>query len=153
MRETVICFRTSEDLRKAVQKIADDDRRSLSSVIEHALYLHVEMTGPKVTNQEKRRYPRKSLSTPALITGSDGTVHTGVVQDVSLGGVHLTLPAGPWEEESKISVVFALPQSERPLTLQCTPRYLRSNGEMGIGAAFVDADFQSYRSLQDYLTD
>lgn len=155
MRATTICFRTSEELRKVLQSISDAERRSLSSVIEHILYDHLEMREPKGMQDEKRRHPRKRLPTPALVTGPDGTVHAGMVHDVSLGGLRVTVPQGFCEEateELKISIVFTLPQSEKPLTMQCRQRYVRSDGQTDIGVAFVDADFQSYQALQNYLT-
>jgi hypothetical protein len=39
-RDTVICFRTGEELRKALEKISGEDKRSLSSCIENILYAH-----------------------------------------------------------------------------------------------------------------
>ncbi len=53
MRDTVICFRTSDDLRKALEKVSETDRRSLSSVIEHILYDYVERREPKGVTEEK----------------------------------------------------------------------------------------------------
>ena len=38
MRDSVISFRTSENLRKALEQISVMDRRSLSSVVENILY-------------------------------------------------------------------------------------------------------------------
>ena len=64
MRDTVICFRTSEDLRKALEKISEADRRSLSSVIENILYDYVDRREPKEVEEEKRRFPRRKTSLP-----------------------------------------------------------------------------------------
>jgi hypothetical protein len=156
MRDTVICFRTSDDLRKALEKVSETDRRSLSSVIENILYDYVERREPKGVSEEKRRYPRKKVSAPALVTDLDGVVHAGMVNDVSLGGLHISVPNSfqqEMREDSKISVVFTLPQSEKPLTMQCAPRYVRPNGQINIGASLVDTDFHSYRTLQHYLTE
>ncbi len=155
MRDTVICFRTSDDLRKALEKVSETDRRSLSSVIENILYDYVERREPKGVGEEKRRYPRKKISAPALVTDLDGVVHAGMVNDISLGGLHLSVPNSfqqEMREDSKISVVFTLPMSEKPLTVQCAPRHTHSNGLMNIGASLVDTDFHSYRTLQNYLT-
>lgn len=155
-RDTVICFRTSEDLRKALEKISEADRRSLSSVIEHILYDYVGQREPKGVDTEKRRYPRKKISAPALVSGLDGSVHAGMVNDISLGGIHFSVPGGfevDTGEDSAMSVVFTLPQSDRPLSMQCAPRHVRANGQTGIGASFMDTDFQSYQALQNYLMD
>jgi hypothetical protein len=156
MRDTVICFRTSDDLRKALEKVSGMDRRSLSSVIENILYDYVDKISPKEVNEEKRRYPRKKISAPALVTDLEGVVHAGMVCDISLGGLHLSVPNTFQQEtrdDARRSIVFTLPQSEKPLTMQCAPRYVRSNGQTDIGASLVDTDFHSYRTLQDYLAE
>jgi len=154
MRDTVICFRTSEQLRKALEEISAGDRRSLSSVIENALYDYVKKNVPARTDDEKRRFPRKKVSVPALVTGPDGVVHAGMVNDISLGGLNLSVPNGFYQEsdgESMVSLVFALPQAEKPLTMQCSPRHVRSAAQTNIGMSLVDMDFQSYQTLQTYL--
>ncbi len=156
MRDTVICFRTSEVLRKALEKVSETDRRSLSSVIENILYDYVGRRGAKEVNDEKRRYPRKKVSVPALVTDLDGVVHAGMVNDVSLGGLHISLPNNfqqDLREDSKISVVFTLPRSEKPLSMQCAPRYVHPDGQLNIGACLIDTDFHSYRTLQNYITE
>ena len=154
MRDTVICFRTSEHLRKALEAVSTTDKRSLSSVIENALYDYVRKNAPARVEQEKRRYPRKKISVPALVTGADGIVHAGMVNDISLGGLNLSVPNDFCKEsegESKVSLVFALPQSERSLTVQCTPKHVRSDSQTNMGMSLVDTDFHSYQTLQNYL--
>jgi hypothetical protein len=151
MRDTTICFRISEDFRKELEAISTSERRSLSSLIKNILHDYVERTRVK---EEKRRYPRKKISVPALVTGPDGTLRAGMVNDVSLNGINFSVPERFVQEigeEFKISLVFTLPQSERPLTVQCSPRHVSSNGQMSIGASLIDADFQSCRTLQNYL--
>jgi hypothetical protein len=103
---------------------------------------------------EKRRYLRKKVSAPALVSGLDGTIHSGMVNDISLGGLHVSLPDSfqcEMRDDSKISVVFTLPESARPLTVQCALRHVDSNGQTNIGATFIDTDFGSYQTLQNYL--
>jgi len=151
-RDTVICFRTSDNLRKALEKFSEADRRSLSSTIENILYGAVEKREPKESAKEMRRHPRKRISAPALVTSPDGVVHSGTVNDMSLGGIRLSLPREfQCETGSELVVVFTLPESTRPLTVRCVLRHVRSNGQTSIGASFVDTDFQSYRVLQDNL--
>jgi hypothetical protein len=156
MRDTTICFRTSDDLRNELERISTSERRSLSSLIENILYDYVGLKEPIRLDEEKRRYPRKKVSVPALVTGPDGTVHAGVVNDVSLGGLNFFVPDSfdqEMGEEFKISIVFSLPQSERPLTFQCVPRHVSSDGQTNIGASLVNADFQTYRILENYLSE
>ena len=156
MRNTVICFRTSEDIRTALEKVSETDRRSLSSVIENILYDYVERKGLKEVTDEKRRHPRKKVSAPALVTDLDGVVHAGTVDDISLGGLHISVPnefQQELREDSTISVVFTLPRSEEPLTMQCSPRYVRPGGQINIGASLVDTDFHSYQTLLNYIAE
>lgn len=153
-KETVICFRTSDELRKALEKLCGEERRSLSSCIENILYAHVEEREPKSVEREKRRYPRKKISAPALVRGTDGTVHAGMLHDVSLGGIRISVPRGfqcEVEEASPISVVFTLPGGERALTVECLPRHVHTNGQTLIGASFIDTDFQSYQAIQSHI--
>ena len=46
MRDITICFRTSEDLRKELERISTSERRSLSSLIENILYDYMELKEP-----------------------------------------------------------------------------------------------------------
>ncbi|HOC45045.1 MAG: hypothetical protein M0P30_07505 [Syntrophorhabdaceae bacterium] len=41
-KDAVICFRLSEELKRALEQIAKVERRSLSSTIENILYDHVK---------------------------------------------------------------------------------------------------------------
>ena len=107
---------------------------------------------PKSVDREKRRYARKQISAPALVTGPDGTVHAGTINNISLGGLHLSLPKDfQCEEGSMLPVLFTLPESAKPLTIQCLSRHVHANDRTGIGASFADTDFQTYRLLQDSL--
>ncbi len=154
MRDSVISFRTSENLRKSLERISVMDRRTLSSVIENILHEYISRRGPKAVDEEKRRHPRIKISAPALVSGLDGAVHTGVVNDISLGGVNLSVPnTFPHDipPNSRISVVFTLGHSEKALTIQCGLQHVRSNARKSIGASLIDTDFSSYCVLQDYL--
>ena len=153
-RDTVICFRTSEKLRKALERISGEEKRSLSSCIEKVLYAHIEGRKPKSVETERRHYPRKTTSVPALVRGLDGAVHAGTIHDISLDGIRISLPPGfqsKGGEESPISVVFTLPGSERALTVECLPRHIHPNGQTTMGASFIYTDFQSYQTLQGHV--
>ena len=50
-----------------------------------------------------------------------------------------------------LPVVFTLPESTRPLSVQCLSRHVHTNDRTGIGAAFADTDFQTYRVIRDSL--
>ncbi len=157
-KTSLICFRTSENLRSALEKISQTERRPLSSTIEYILYEYVEQREPKDVSGEKRRYPRRGVSVPALVTmagAESGGVHAGIVKDVSLGGLKISLPRDLEErlqESPTMSIVFTLPETKRALTVECAPKHLsHTNGEINIGTAFVNTDFASCQNLQDYL--
>ncbi len=153
-RDTVICFRTSEELRKALEKLSGEGKRSLSSCIESILYAHIEEREPKGVDRERRRYPRKKISAPALVKGPDGAVHAGMLHDISLDGIRISVPRGFQCEaggESTISVIFTLPEGEMALTMECLPRHIHSNLQTTVGASFFSTDFKSYQTLQSYV--
>lgn len=157
-----ICFRTSENLRRELEEIAGEDRRSLSSTIENILYDHLEKRKAAVRFQEeKRRFPRKNLSVPALISGPGSQKMepwAGMVVDISLGGLRISIPGGmPLEigadgEKSRLSIVFSLPHIKKALSVQAVPRHVyKYDDETGLGVSFVDADVAAYQTLRSFL--
>jgi hypothetical protein len=156
MRHAVISFRTSENLRKALEKISVMDRRTLSSVVENILHDYMRRREPGAMGKEKRRHPRLKISAPALVSGRDGAVHTGVINNISLGGVNLSVPntfPHDMRPDSRISIVFTLRHSEKALTMQCSLQRVHSNDRKTIGASLIDTDFTTFRILQDYLAE
>ena len=116
----------------------------------------------KKVEEEKRHYPRKKVSFSALVSTPDSddkaSLKTGLVLDVSLGGVQISIPgaynfeAGKDRKINNISITFTLPNSKVPVTVECLPQYvLHSNSETYIGASLVDTDIESYKTLQKYL--
>src|SRR5659263_155071 len=92
-KDSVICFRTSKDLHESLAQVAKEDRRSLSSTIEIAMtnYLNERKAFPGV-EKEKRQYPRKTLSVPAVIDQQGlGQMAVGTITDISLGGVKVLI--------------------------------------------------------------
>ena len=41
-RDITICFRTDTEIRNSLKRLAEDERRSLSSVIETIIYQHLK---------------------------------------------------------------------------------------------------------------
>jgi hypothetical protein len=161
-KNITICFRTSEDLRNELEIIAKEERRSVSSTIETILCKLIEdRREEKRVKEEKRRYPRKTVTVPALVRelGSDDkTVQAGIVLDISLGGLQISIPNDYQydiredRETSRISIIFTLPDSKRPLTMQCIPKCVHpTDSETRVGLSFVDTDFASHQALQNYL--
>src|SRR5208337_4479440 len=128
-KEITICFRTNEDLRSALEAVARDDRRSLSSAIELILtdYLKKNKDFPERDQQERRRYPRKAVTIPAYVKtrDSDATQHGAVVLDLSLGGMGVSVPrecvSKIYEggEKSQFETSFVLPDRNKPVRLVC----------------------------------
>jgi len=157
-----ICFRTSEELRGALERAAGEGRRSLSSMIELVLteYLKRNRDFSDRGQVERRRYPRKQVTLPAYVEVSKGSVtqHGAVILDLSLGGMRLSVPkecvSKIYEkgEKSHFETSFTLPSENKPVRLVCKPeRVVPSNGNVYVGASFVDADFTAYQRLQQYL--
>jgi hypothetical protein len=154
MKDALICLRISNDLRSSLRRISELDRRSLSSTVENILYTYTEQRRLQDLAEEKRRYPRKTISAPALVRGPDGTVHAGMVHDISLGGICVAAPRDfPCEagEDFRISVVFTLPKSETPLAVQCIPRHVRPGKQVHVGASFIDDGCQTFDAIRRHF--
>ena len=154
MKDALICLRISNELRSSLLRISESDRRSLSSTIENILHAYVEQLRLQKMAEEKRRYPRKTISAPALVRSPNGAVHAGTVCDISLGGICVAAPANfPCEagEDFRISVIFTLPKSEAPVALLCIPRHVRPGQHMRVGASFIDDGCQAFDTIRRHL--
>ena len=161
-KNVTICFRTNDGLRKALEKVSEQERRSVSSTIENILYAYLK-DGKSLNRakEERRRYPRKALDAPALISGltaNSKDLSAGMVANLSLGGLLVTIPSGYQyeitedKEDARISVVFTLPQSKKPLSVQCVPQHVNQvDSETNIGLSFCDTDFGCYQTIQNFL--
>ena len=161
-KDVTICFRTNNEISSALKKIADEERLSISSVIETTLYNHLKQKKAlHGIEKDRRQYTRKPVSLPAFIMDPNAKVKefkTGKVMDISLGGIRLSVPRGlkmevsTDSETNEFHIIFTLPEATQPLTLKCKPRRVMERGDdIDIGAAFIDSDFQSYQALQQYL--
>lgn len=161
-KSTMICFRTDEKLRDAIETIAREEGQSVSSILKKILCKYLEeKKAYKPAGQENRRYPRKIIQAPALIRelGSEDTSQqVGIVVDISLDGLQISIPEHyryeirEDREVSRISIVFTIPDYKRPIALQCLPKRIDPAGsETRIGASIVDTDFTSYQAIQNYL--
>lgn len=159
-KQVTICFRTSEELRSALEEVARGDRRSLSSAIELILTDYAKRNGVFSASEERRRFARKPVSIPAFVKRTQPgpqTRQSAVILDLSLNGMRLSLPkdavAAVPDKNDLFETSFALPDRSEPITVVCRPeRVLPVNGNVHVGASFVDADFHNYRDLQQYLT-
>jgi hypothetical protein len=162
-KDITICFRTSTQIRGSLEKIAEEERKTVSSVIETILYNALkEKKALPAIGKEKRKHARKKLAIPALINeiGAETKEFSqGTILDISLGGVRIAIPRGAKCEIStdnetyELNIVFALPYESRPVNVKCRPQRIAdaAEGNLQVGASFVDSDFQSYQTLQRYL--
>jgi c-di-GMP-binding flagellar brake protein YcgR len=161
-KHSTICFRTSNEIRKALESISVSERKSLSSIIETILFQHLkDRKTLQAVGSERRRYTRKKVSLPALIREASTEYReyqAGTIIDISLGGLKIAVPKGTTieittdEQTKAIEVAFALPDATHLLRMKCQPR--RANDaitDFQIGASIEDADFNSYKVLQQYL--
>ena len=160
-KDSSICFRASKNLREALEEISREDRRSLSSTIANILsdYLKKRKLAASPDTPEKRQYPRETLSGPAVINQPD-TSQLGIaaITEISLGGLKILLPRELEQRlaiephGSRFEVVFNLPSNNKPIRLSCESRNVADiEDDFQVGATFVDADFENYKSLQAYL--
>ena len=159
-KDSLICFRASKDLHESIAQVAKEEQRSVSSMIEMALtnYLKERKSFP-TDKKEKRLYPRKSISVPTIISQADkGQIGIGSVMDISLCGAGILVPKDLQNniqidsQGSRFEIVFNLPSENKPIKLSCESKRISDSEDcVHVGATFVDAEFQSYRSLQTYL--
>ncbi len=163
MRKTVtICFRTSEELKKSLEAAAKKDNRSVSSTIETIIYEFLKGKQElKASGSERRRYERRTVSIPAFLYESESSEKnfmSGLIVDISLGGMKISIAKDPAVEayrsgeSPQFEALFALPNEVRPVNVRCkTCRVVDTNGDVHVGATFIDSDFNSYQTLQRYL--
>jgi hypothetical protein len=159
-KDSLICFRASKDLHKSLSQVAKQNQRSVSSMIEMALtnYLKERKSFP-ADKLEKRQYPRKSISVPTIINQvGNGQVGMGSISEISLCGVSIIIPKDFQNniqieaQGSRFEIVFNLPSENKPIKLSCESKRVSDSDDcIRVGATFVDAGFQNYKTLQSYL--
>ena len=155
-----ISFRASKELHESLARVAREDRRSLSSTIEIVLTNYLK--GRKAfqgVEKERRQYPRKVLSVPAVINQQEsGQTGIGAITEISLGGVRVLIPKDFKHQilidsqGSRFEIVFNLPAENRPIRLSCeSNRVVDGEDGVQVGACFVGADSRSYKAFKNYL--
>ena len=161
-KDVTICFRTSKEVRDSIDKIRQKTKRSISSVIEDIIgsYLR-ENKAFDCSEKEQRRFNRKEVSIPVVIRDpaeEARMLKAGIILDISLGGLRISLPedfvgeASFASQGSEFEAIFTLPNEKRPISIKCEPkRTISTDNVKQMGASFVDSDFSSYKTLQSYL--
>ena len=148
-KDVTICFRTNEELKQTLEKIAEVERRSLSSIIENMLHSQVkdkvELKGSK---KERRRYARKEVSLPAFVYKRDAKESTLQTGKISIPHDYEAVSEGEFD------TIFTIPNEKTPVKMRCTIKRVAEGEESTkeLGADFVDGDFLSYQKLHKYLS-
>ncbi len=159
-KDSTISFRANKELYTALAKVAKEEKRSISSLIDMALtgYLK-ERKAFYGTDANRRRYPRKTLSVPVVINQEEfGRMAVGSIGEISLGGVGVDIakdekyPVPIGSEGTRFELIFTLPAENKLIHMTCqSKRIVESGDRVHVGACFEDADFKSYQALQAYL--
>ena len=112
-------------------------------------------------NKEKRRYTRTITSIPAFINKNGSRkaiIPIGSIMDISLGGLRVSIPRGMKYKvltglrKTGFEITFTLPGEKEPIHVNCkSRRVVDSEDNIHVGASIIDADFNSYTALANYL--
>lgn len=159
--EMMTSFISDVEIRRAVEKIAREDNRSVSSVIESIVRNHLkENKTLKYADEKRRRFERKSTGFSCFIGGADTQARdliTATVLDISHGGVRVSIPKGEDIDLNSIFgetfiVIFTLPNCNWPIRLECkSQRVFDHEDDVHIGAVIVNPDCSVCLALQQCM--
>jgi len=161
-KDNTICFQTSSEIKSFLEKIAEKERQSVSSVVESIIY-HYLKNDKAIEGifQNRRRFERKKVSIPAYIGDTRWQRHdfvAGTILDISFGGIKMAIPKGTRveiknvSETDELSISFRIPTCLWPINMKINPqRVFESAEEVQFGASFANLNFQAYSALQKYL--
>jgi hypothetical protein len=156
-KDVMICFRTNEAVRDSLQKISDEQRRSVSGLIESLICRYLQSYqrhNGEDASTERRQFERKKVSFPAFIGSADSKANefeTGIVQDLSFSGIRFSLSrATKMEslENQHVCVIFTLPNEQNLVTVKCLPQRIDDHGNsLQVSAELLDVDFTNCKAL------
>jgi len=113
------------------------------------------------SGQERRRSERRQVFLPALIGHAQSNsrdFETGTVLDISVGGIHFSVPKGTAVElrtdgdTNEISVLFTLPNNHWRTNVICRPqRVFESADKVQIGATVLNPDIFFTKALHNIM--
>lgn len=149
------------EIRRAVEKIAREDNRSVSYVVESIVKNHFsENKILKYPDEKRRRFERKSTGFSCFIGGADTQARdliTATIMDISHGGLRVSIPKGADLDiknflDEMFVVIFTLPNCNWPIRLECKPqRIFDHEDEVHIGAVIVNPDCSVCLALQQCM--
>ncbi len=114
----------------------------------------------KGIDQDRRKSERRKVALPAFIGDAHSDARnfeTGIVLDVSLGGIRFSVPKGTTIElrtdgdTNALSVIFTLPNNHWRTNVICRPqRIFESANKVQIGASVLNPDYFYAKSLHTY---
>jgi hypothetical protein len=161
-KDTRICFQTTSEISNALDRIAGDEKLSVSEVVEEIINRYLkedkEFQGSK---KNRRRFERKKVDLSAYIGDprwQRRDYEKITILDVSIGGIRFAAPKGTKLEitndsvPNKLNVIFHLPNNKWPISIKISPqRVSESMNEVQVGAALENPDFHAYSALHKYL--
>lgn len=162
VKDSTICFQTSSEICRCLEELAEQEKQSVSSVVESIIYSHLKDN--KVFEgifESRRRSERIRVGLPAFIGDprwQRAEFIAAHIIDLSLGGIRFSVPKGSRlemensGETAKFSVIFNLPNTLWPINVKFQPqRIFESAEEVHVGAALVNPDFYACTALQKHL--
>jgi predicted DNA-binding protein len=163
-KDLTYSMRMSRRMQEALKMAAEQDRRSVASLLDKIISDYLEKEGFSIRqsfNEERRKFPRKRITLPGttqLNTGSQAKILPSVILDVSMGGALVTYPKGSdlsfasIGEMPQFDLCFELPRSGEHVCLGCSARRISDVGnEIQVGVTFNNSSENDLQKLHDYL--
>ena len=160
--KTAATFLEDSELRTALEKIAEEDNRSVPYVVESIIrdYLRENKT-LKDTDEKRRRFARKDAGYACLIGKSHLQARDlikGTILDISHGGIRISVSKSSEIEinslcDETFAVIFTLPQCNWPIRLEClSQRIFDYEEELHIGAIISNHDCSVCLALRECIS-
>jgi hypothetical protein len=159
-----VCFPLEEQELSALRTIASAEQLSDSEVARRIVLAHLDHHAQdgRTEDDDRRKYQRKPSQIPVVIqihySNENNRIMSGVILDISVGGVKISLPKGSkanmeiLEDSSHLEILFRFPEEADPAIFTCLPKRADlDNDELHIGAVFVDGKFSSQQALYRYI--
>lgn len=161
-KDSTVSFQTSSEIWRCLEKLAEQEKQSVSSVVESIICSHLrDNRAVESLFQTRRRSKRIKISLPAFIGDPRWQrwefIAVNIV-DLSFGGIRFTAPKGTRlvidsdQKKAEFNVIFTLPNTLWPINVKFRPQHVRESEEdVQVGAAFVNPDFYTCTALQKHL--
>jgi hypothetical protein len=163
-KSTKICFSTTAEIKETLNKIAEEEKMTVSEVLNNIIKRYLEeSSGDQRGKSDQRRFERKKIGLSAYIGDPRWQrcdFETIKIIDISIGGIGFAVPMGTKLEIRKDSdssketflMIFRLPNYHWPINVQVAPQWIcQCAEEIQVGATLVNPDFYAYSALQKHL--